>query len=47
MNDQAQDTHDTRSEPQLDAFELELPDGEDVSDIELEGGPLSDINYGF
>jgi len=46
MNDD-QNHQDTRVDLERAAFELELPDGEDVSDIELQSGPLNDINYGF
>lgn len=28
-------------------FELDLTDGEDVSEIQFEDGQLNDINYGF
>src|SRR5690606_14776968 len=46
MNDD-QNPQDTRVDLERAAFELELPDGEDVSDLELQSGPLNDINYGF
>lgn len=46
MNDDRHDTQDPSARKPA-TFELELPDGEDVSDIELESGPLSDLNYGF